>query len=135
MDKLKDKRVFMFEDNLGNRAVMQMLLEQEGATVAFERWGQNYEEKLESFAPIDLILLDLMYPNNVSGFDIYDHIRTLPAFVNVPIVAVSAADAQTAMPKAKDKGFAGFISKPINLWVFPEQLLSILEGHHVWAGL
>jgi CheY-like chemotaxis protein len=134
MQKLLGRRIFIFEDNVGNRAVMQTLLGREGAVVAFDRWGQDYQEKLEKFLPIDIILLDLMYPNNVSGFDIYDHICSLPAFATIPIVAVSAADAQTAMRKAQEKGFAGFISKPIDLRTFPEQMNCVLEGHPVWAG-
>jgi CheY-like chemotaxis protein len=134
MGKLEGRRIFVFEDNVSNRAIIQLILEREGAIVAFERWGQNYEDKLAEFAPIDIILLDLMYPNNVSGFDIFDHIHTLSAFPHVPVVAVSAADAQTAMPKAKAKGFSGFIGKPIDLQNFPEQIKSVLEGHHVWAG-
>ena len=135
LQKLKGRRIFIFEDDVGNRAVLQTLLGQEGAIVAFDRWGHNYQEKLEAFAPIDIILLDLMYPNNVSGFDIYDHISGLPAFADVPVVAVSAADAQSAMQKAKDKGFAGFISKPINMRLFPEQLNTVLDGQPVWAGI
>lgn len=134
MGKHAGKRIFIFEDDVGNRAVMQTLLGFEGAIVAFDRWGQDYQEKLESFAPIDLILLDLMYPNNVSGFDIYDHITSLPMFAHIPIVAVSAADPQTALPKAKAKGFAGFISKPIDLRVFSEQLSTIFAGQSVWAS-
>lgn len=132
---LVGRRIFIFEDDVGNRAVMQTLLGQEGATVAFDRWGQDYQKKLENFAPIDIILLDLMYPNNVSGFDIFDHISQLPAFADVPIVAVSAADAQPAMQKAKEKGFAGFISKPISVRDFPKQLSSILDGHPVWGSM
>lgn len=134
MLELKGRRIFIFEDNIGNRAVMQTLLGQAGAAVAFDRWGENYQEKLENFAPIDVILLDLMYPNNVSGFDIYDHICRIPSLARVPVVAVSAADASTAMRKAKEKGFAGFISKPINLLTFTEQLNDVIEGHKVWVG-
>src|SRR5688572_8100773 len=87
---LKGKRIFLTEDNLTNRSVIQLLLERDGAIFAFERWGLETTERLQKFAPVDIILLDLMLPNNVTGLDLFDQIRALPAFQHVPIVAVSA---------------------------------------------
>src|SRR4051812_44326036 len=114
MMRLNNKRIFIVEDNANNRAVMQTILEQHGARVAFERWGRNTAEELKRFAPVDIVLLDLMYPNQVTGFDVFDRIREEPQFAFVPIVAVSAMDASVAVPKTRAKGFAGFISKPID---------------------
>jgi CheY-like chemotaxis protein len=129
---LINRRIFIVEDNLQNRAIMQMLLEQSNATVAFERWGVEVISKLQAFMPVDIILLDLMLPNQVSGFDIFDQIRALDKFSTVPIVAVSAMDAAVAVPKAREKGFAGFISKPINYESFAYQIEVILAGGQVW---
>ena len=130
--RLTNKRIFIVEDNAPNRAIMQTILEQHGARVAFERWGRNTVEELKRFAPVDIILLDLMYPNNVTGFDIYDLIRAEPQFAYVPIVAVSAMDASVAVPKTRAKGFAGFIGKPVDFELFPQQVALALEGAPVW---
>ena len=129
---LKDKRIFIIEDDLSNRVIMQMLLEQAGARVAFERWGKESVAKLEAFAPVDIILLDLMFPQGVTGYDIFDNIRAEEDFNAIPIVAVSASDSSEAIPKTKEKGFRGFIPKPVSYDEFPNQIAKILAGETIW---
>jgi two-component system, chemotaxis family, sensor kinase CheA len=129
---LKNKRIFMIEDNLNNRAITQMLLEQQGARTAFERWGTDVIDKLEKFMPIDLILLDLMFPGGVSGYDIFLDIRRHEEFQHIPIAAVSAADPGMAISKTQELGFNGYISKPINFMTFPKQILSLINGESFW---
>ncbi|MBC8171826.1 MAG: response regulator [Anaerolineae bacterium] len=129
---LKDKRVFIVEDKLENRAIMQMLLEQHGAKIGFERWGLNTIEKLQAFAPVDVILLDLMFPNNITGYDVFDQIRAQPDYRFVPIVAVSASDPSTAIPLTRSKGFTGFIAKPVDYDAFPRQIAKIIDREPVW---
>jgi len=121
---LKNTRIFIIEDNVINRSIMQTLLEREGASIAFERWGIDTEERLQKFAPVDVILLDLMFPDNISGYDIFDRIRQMPEFSKVPIIAVSALD---EIGKARAKGFAAYIRKPIDMAVFAKQIASIIE--------
>ena len=129
---LKNKRVFMVEDHAGNMAIMMTLLQQQGATVKHDRWGKQSVEKLINFAPVDIILLDLMISDQISGYDIFDQIRQLKEFDNIPIVAVSASDPSSAIPKTRNKGFAAFIAKPIDIDRFPNQLATVLDGEAVW---
>lgn len=132
MQLLANKRIFIVEDNLANRAIEQMILERNGASTAIERYGINTLEKLQAFAPVDIIIMDLMLPDGVSGFDVTDEIRRIPDFRAVPVVAVSASDPAESMPIARAKGFAGFISKPIDFDRFPEQIARILNGEKIW---
>lgn len=129
---LAGKRIFVVEDDPGNKAIMLVLLEMAGAKTSFERWGAHTLDRLRAFAPVDIILLDLMLPHNISGFDIYDQIRVVPAFATVPVVAVSAADADYAVPKARAKGFIGFIAKPISYDQFARQVAQALKNEQVW---
>lgn len=133
---LKGKRIFYIEDNLQNRSIVQLLLEQHGATISFERWGEMREvsKRLDALMPVDLILLDLMFPRGVSGYDIFDALRQEEKYRAIPIVAISAADPAVEMAKARAKGFAGYISKPINLMQFPQQVAQLIAGERVWAG-
>ncbi|MEP7285810.1 MAG: response regulator [Chloroflexota bacterium] len=133
---LKNKSIFIAEDNLQNRVIFQMVLIRHGALVEFERWGQDTLSRLSRSMSCDLIILDLMLADNLSGFDVFHQIRAVPRFAEVPIVAVSAMDPSIAMPKARIQGFAGFIAKPIDTYLFPQQLAKILEGEQVWyAGM
>jgi CheY-like chemotaxis protein len=129
---IRGKRIFIVEDKLENRVVFQMIFMKYGGIVTFERWGKNTLPNLRAMGPVDLILLDLMLPQGVSGFDVFDQIRGLPRYDQVPIVAVSAMDPAVAMPQAQAKGFSGFIAKPIDADRFTEQIASILSGDRVW---
>src|SRR5690606_41774798 len=104
-----------------------------GAVVDYERWGRNAAQRLKHSPPFDLIILDLMLAEEVSGFDVYDEIRALPEYATTPIVAVSAMDPALALPKTREKGFAGFIAKPIDSQVFAKQIADILQGQQVWV--
>lgn len=130
--KLRNKRVFLVEDNLANRAIMQILLEQNGARTSFERWGKDTVSKLRKFMPVDIILLDLMFPDGVTGYDVFDEIRAHPEFDHIPIVAVSASDPGSAIPKTKRKGFSGFITKPVDYDRFPDHIVSIMNNEPIW---
>ena len=83
--------------------------------------------------PIDVILMDLMLPKNGNGFDIVDQIRQVPELRPIPIVVVSAADPDTAMPIARQKGLAGFISKPLTPKI-TYYVAEVLKGKQVWIG-
>lgn len=131
-NSLKGKRIFLIEDDAGNKAVIQTLLEQHGAQVGFERWGTDVMRRLREFAPVDIILLDLMFPRGVTGYDVFDKIRAEPEFHDIPIVAVSASEPAVAIPKTRAWGFTGFISKPIDYDDFPAQILAILKQESVW---
>lgn len=132
---LKNKRIFYVEDDVKNRAIAQMMLEREGALLSFERWGRTDEAlaHLEEFLPIDLILLDLMFPRGVSGYDVYLAMQQVATLKAIPVVAVSASDPSIEIPRARQLGFAGFISKPISLHTFAKTLVAILNGESVWA--
>lgn len=131
---LEGKRLFIVEDNLANRAIEQLLLEQEGAKTAFERWGVNTVEKLSQFMPVHGILLDLMFPNGVTGYDVFNEIRSHADFRHVPIIAISASDPSTAIPKTRAHGFSGYISKPVSFEQFPQQIADLLVGQPTWLG-
>jgi DNA-binding response OmpR family regulator len=73
---------------------------------------------------IDLILLDLAFPRGLSGYDIYDDIQAIQELKAIPIVVVTAADLSVEMPKARQKGLNGFISKPLS-YVLGSRMLNI----------
>ena len=129
---LKDKMVFIVEDNTQNRVVFQMILILQGARVEFERWGKDTLRRLKLLKHIDVIVMDLGLAQGVSGYDVFDEIRAIPEFNKLPIVAVSATDPAIGIPKTKLKGFSGFIAKPIDDVRFPRQLAKIIAGEEVW---
>ena len=131
---LKGKTILITEDYPLNRVTFQITLSLQGASVVFERFGQGTVEKAKFLSKIDLIVLDLMLANGVDGYQVFQEIRKVSQFDDVPIVAVSASDPTQAMEKCKALGFNGFIPKPIDERLFPGQLLRIMEGEQIWLA-
>lgn len=130
---LDGKTIFLVEDDPVNLAVIRVSLQTQGAMVPYDHWGDSTLKKmLYSANIIDLILLDLMLPGRISGYDIFDEIKKMPQFANTPIIAVTASDPDLEIPKAKAKGFNGYISKPIDRNQFPQDLLTVINGGEVW---
>ena len=130
---LKDKHIFLLEDDPTNFAVMRMILRASGANAILDHWGDTTLTHLLGYPfDIDLFILDLMLPGNVTGYDVFDAIKTHDEFKDTPVVIVSAADSDIEIPKAKEKGINGFISKPINRHKFIDQIATIINGGSIW---
>ncbi len=131
---LEGKRIVVVEDDVVNMAVISLLLKQQGARVIQDAWNRDTVNRIKALLPVDIILLDLMLREGVSGYDIYRKIKADPALANVPVVIVSASDPVPEMKRAQQMGFMGFISKPISYQEFPVQIEQVLLGMPVWAG-
>lgn len=130
--QLQHKRIFVVEDNIGNLTIVKTLLEAHGAVVATHRSGQEVLPHLRSFLPVDLIILDLVLPSGVTGYDIFSYIRSQSEFDNVPVIATSFMDRSKVVPEVKRRGFSGYIGKPISFQDFANQIASILAGENIW---
>lgn len=129
---LQNKRIFIVEDNPDNIYILLVILRQAGANVTVDWWAKGESHQVLRAMPIDLIILDLMLLGTHTGYEVFQEIRMLPQLASVPVVAVSAADASIAVPKVRAMGFSGFIKKPIDADLFPNQLKSIIDGNEVW---
>jgi two-component system cell cycle response regulator len=132
MSTLTGKRIAIFEDNVTNLAVFATALRRHGVAVIQDTWNTQTTEFLLQHLPIDLIVLDIMLRKGASGYDAFDEWQIHPELRQIPVVAVSSLDAESEIPKAQAKGFAGFISKPINAVKFPEYIEACLNGEKVW---
>lgn len=129
---LADKHIFVVEDDASNLAIISAILRRHGGRVSYERWGRETARLMAQRGNIDIILLDLMFPGGVTGFDVFTAIRERPELAAVPVVAVTAADPAEKLRQAMDMGFSGFICKPIDRRTFPEQIAAVLAGKQVW---
>lgn len=130
---LKGKRIFIVEDNAGNLAIATLYLERHGASIKFVRWGNDALDMLKRNMPVDVILMDLMLPGKLSGYDIFQQIQQDPVLAHIPVVAVSASDPDVAMARCARLGFAGYISKPVSANI-AQHIASVINGKKVWAG-
>lgn len=131
---LKDKHIFVVEDDAMNLAVIRTILQRAGAVVPFDHWGDTTLDRMLSYPfDLDIVLMDIMFPNQVTGYDIFEAIRAVPELSHIPIVAVTASDPDVEMNKARQKGFNGYISKPLDRLKFAHYIAAILDGEEIWG--
>ena len=129
---LQDRRILVVEDDAYSLAIMSAILRREGATVFFERWGDDIELRLDKLSPLDLILLDLNLPTT-HGYDVYKVIRSVEATMEVPVVVVSASGDTSVVNEVRERGFNGFIAKPIKSGDFAGHMQKAIAGEEVWV--
>ena len=85
-------------------------------------------------APPDLILLDVILPG-ISGFDVCQRLRRLPAGNQIPVVVVTSLDDSTSIEQAYEAGATAFVTKPINWPMLRHQLQYVLRASRDRARL
>jgi CheY-like chemotaxis protein len=71
----------------------------------------------------DLILMDLALPG-LDGVDATLLLKTEPLTTEIPVVALTASVMRSDQDRITNAGFAGVISKPIDVLRFSEQVLA-----------
>ena len=128
---LRNKRIFVIDDKPMHTMVATLYLQTAGAVVIADWQGNATPEAIMKVMPLDLILLDLVLTNKLSGFDLLTRIRYIPLLAHIPVVALSAADPMVALPLARNAGFNGYISKPLSHKVI-DSVADVLAGKQVW---
>lgn len=130
---LRDLHVLIVEDNVRNYALLARLFSFMGVRqTEWKRSGWHIVEFVQHTMPrIDLILLDIHLPDE-DGYEVLARLREDERFHRTRIVAVTADVSRVNLERARVAGFDGFLAKPINVDLFPEQVRRILEGESVW---
>lgn len=119
----------IIDDDLNNLVVLQEMLTYQGISYTSIQNPLQVESVLETLDQIDLVFLDLEMPN-LDGYQIFDLLHSYPLLEKVPIVACTVHVGE--LHQAREMGFHSFISKPLNIHRFPDQLHSILAGTSIW---
>ena len=130
---LRNVNVLIVEDNVRNYALLARLLSFMGVNqTEWRRSGwQVLEFARETLAQVDLILLDIHLPEE-DGYQVLTRLREDARFSDTRVVAVTADVSDVNLSRAKTVGFDGFLAKPINVDLFPDQIRRILSGELVW---
>ncbi len=130
---LRNLSVLIVEDNVRNYALLARLLSFMGVKqTEWKRSGWHVLEFAQEAMPqVDLILLDIHLPEE-DGYKVLARLRQDGRFENTRIVAVTADITSQNLARAQAAGFDGFLAKPIDVDLFPDQIRRILEGEVVW---
>jgi two-component system cell cycle response regulator DivK len=129
----KDACILIVEDNVRNYALLARLLSFMGVKqMEWKRSGwQVLEFAKDTMPQLDLILLDIHLPEE-DGYEVLTRLREDERFRDTRIVAVTADITSANLARAQSAGFDGFLAKPINVDLFPDQIRRILQGESVW---
>lgn len=117
-------RILIVEDNIDNLDLVRFLLEQDGYEVIQARDGRSGLELAKTDRP-DLILLDMSIPE-IDGWKVARQLKDTPETSHICIVALTAHILPGDRKKALDAGCDGFISKPLDIPTFAEEVSTYL---------
>jgi signal transduction histidine kinase/CheY-like chemotaxis protein len=119
---LAGRKVLLVDDDIRNIFALTGALEQQGMVVLNAESGLDGVEILEADADVDIVLMDIMMPEQ-DGYQTIRAIRQLEHFKAVPIIGVTAKAMKGDREKCIEAGATDYIAKPINV----EQLLSLMR--------
>ena len=120
------KKILIVEDNEDNRELAVKVLRNKGFETVTAADGEEAIEKAVSEKP-DLILLDISLPK-LDGYEVAKRLKSMEEFKEIPIVAFTAHAMKGDREKVIVAGFEGYISKPINIREFPDQVKLYIRG-------
>jgi len=103
---VEDNRInaMLFEETVRMRGGVELQVAEDGAAALglVQRWMP------------DLLVVDAHLPD-MSGYELLERLRTLPALRDVPAFMCSADATDEDLRRARDAGFTGYWTKPIDI--------------------
>lgn len=118
--------VLLVEDNAANRLVFEDLLRAEGYQVHTVQSAEEAIPAARTLLP-QLILMDLQLPG-MDGLTASRILREDKLTRNIPIFALTSYAMPGDRQKALVAGCNGYISKPIRIQKFREEIRAVLEN-------
>jgi CheY-like chemotaxis protein len=118
-------KILVVEDNDDNMKLFTTLLTMHGHEVIGLPDGEKLLDTIASAAP-ELVLMDVQLPGQ-DGFTLLDAIRASNTG-DCRVVALTAHAMAGDREKAMEAGFEGYITKPIDIRAFPDQVAQALAG-------
>lgn len=119
----------IIDDNENNILVLEQLLSIEGVATQRVSNPSQISPMLDEAAHLDLIFLDLGMPG-MHGYDVFDAIKSRVHLQKTKVIAYTVN--HTEIDNARNMGFDGFLGKPLNAEEFPDQLVRIVRGEHIF---
>jgi CheY-like chemotaxis protein len=124
--ELTGAKVLIVDDDIRNIFSLTSVLESYNVEVLHAERGRDGILMLEQTPGVDVALIDIMMPE-MDGYETMQQIRSRPALVDLPLIAVTAKAMKGDRQKCPDAGASDYIAKPVDI----ELLLALLR---VWVN-
>ena len=118
-------RILVVEDSADNMKLFSAVLGLSGYEVAGLTDGRGLVPKVEAWKP-QLVLMDIQLPG-CDGYTLFAELREC-GYVDIPVIALTAHAMAGDEERAMEAGFDGYITKPIDVRSFPDQIANVLRG-------
>jgi len=117
------KRILVVEDQKDDRQIIRDVLADTDYEIIEVEDGEQALAAVAKARP-DLILMEIQLPS-MDGYETMRRIRTNPALLSIPIIAVTAYSPSGEEQKARAAGCDDFVPKPYS----PHQLLAKIRNY------
>ena len=126
------KHILYVDDEIEMLDAVKKALEHHGFLVTTASDGPRALEILPSNIP-DIIIIDLrMEPMN--GFELFEHIRKIPALKSIPIFILTALKDPLTQKYSETLGVDAFITKPFDVDELAELITKRLSSNDMKTG-
>jgi HAMP domain-containing protein/signal transduction histidine kinase/CheY-like chemotaxis protein len=119
---LRGRKVVVIDDDIRNIFSLASALENFGIELRYAESGRAGIDLLKETPDADVVLVDIMMPG-MDGYETIHEIRSMPRFVDLPIVAVTAKAMKGDRQKCIQAGASDYVSKPVDI----DHLASVLR--------
>ncbi|QAU41097.1 HAMP domain-containing protein [Bradyrhizobium guangdongense] len=112
-EDLIGKTALLVDDDARNIFALSSVLERRGMKVLTATTGREAVALVESNPEIAIVLMDIMMPQ-MDGYQTIGVIRENPAFLRLPIIALTAKAMKGDREKCLEAGASDYLAKPVN---------------------
>ena len=122
----KDKKgkALIIDDGVDTLKIASLMLKKEGFEPITAEDGIDALEKTLSHQDLSLMLIDLQMPN-MNGFEFIETLKSQKAFLDVPIIIITAFTNPQLLKKGQSLGISGWLTKPLQYKSLQETLQKI----------
>lgn len=119
-------KVLYIEDNIDNMTLVKRVLEVEGYEVIGAKNGTEGLAKAKTL-DLDLVITDINLPD-IDGYAITETLKKDTKTAHIPVIAMTANVMKKDREQIHEVGCDGYIAKPIDIDVLPDQVENFLKG-------
>lgn len=93
-----NKKILIIEDDAALAQVYSDLFKPHNVNIVSANTGKSGLEQIESEHP-DLVILDIMLPGGMNGFDVLEGIEANPKTKQIPVIVLSNLDSEEHVAK------------------------------------
>ena len=119
------RMIYCVEDERNIRELLVYTLETTGFEAEGFETGAELDTAMKKNMP-ELILLDIMLPGD-DGYTILEQLKSMPSVKDVPVIMVTAKEAEFDKVKGLEGGADDYITKPFGMMEFVARVKAVLR--------